>query len=147
MSGGIKISPILPIWNIYYINAIDKFLEKKCGSSIDHFIIITIKNTCAEVYIIHWHVLAPFGNNSLVQQLQQKKFAYRSTKWYICNQILVVRQGWFPPLTVTYSDDPYVMHCPYISDTNETQYNTPHKNSFKGGQGILYFCRTKYKKI
>ena len=70
MSGGIKISPLLLLWNIYYSNDIDTFLGKQCGSSIDHFIIISIKNTCAEVYIIHWHMLAPFGNNSLAQQLQ-----------------------------------------------------------------------------
>ena len=70
MSGGIKTSPLLPIWKIYYINGIDTFLEKKCDSSIYHFIIISIKNTCAEVYIIHWHMLVPFGNNSLAQQLQ-----------------------------------------------------------------------------
>ena len=74
----------LPLWDIYYINGIDTFLEKKCGNS-DHFIIISIKNTCAEVYIIHWNMLAPFEDNSLEQQLQLKHFPYRSTKWSICN--------------------------------------------------------------
>ena len=80
MSGGIKTSPLLLLWNIYYINGIDIFPEKKCGSSIYHFIIISIKNTCAEVYIIHWHVLAPFGNNSLAQQLQIKTLYLRIYK-------------------------------------------------------------------
>ena len=32
MSGGIKISPLLPLWKIYYINGIDIFLEKNVAA-------------------------------------------------------------------------------------------------------------------
>ena len=80
MNSGIKISPLLSLWKNYYINGIDTFLEKKCGSSIDHFIIISIKNTSVEVYRIHWPMLAPFGNNSLAQQLQLKTLSLQIYK-------------------------------------------------------------------
>ena len=72
MSGWIKISPLLPLWRNYYFNGIDTFLEKKCSRSIDHFIITSIKITCVEVYRTIWHMLSPFVNNSLAQQMQLK---------------------------------------------------------------------------
>ena len=38
------------------------------------------------------------------------------------------------------------MHCPYISDTNEIQYNTPHKNLLQIGAGNPIYLENQISK-
>ena len=72
MSVGIKISPLLPLCRFTISRGLINSLRNNVSEVLIILLSFQLKITCAEVYILHRHMLAPFEKNSLAQQLQLK---------------------------------------------------------------------------
>ena len=72
MSGGIKFCPLFPLCGFTISRGLIHSLRNNVAAVLIILLSFQLKITCAEVYILHRHMLAPFENNSLAQQLQLK---------------------------------------------------------------------------
>ena len=73
MRGGIKISPVLTLCRFTISRILIHSLRNNVVAVLIILLSFQLKITCAEVYILHRHMLDTFENNSLAQQLQLKR--------------------------------------------------------------------------